>query len=1382
MSPFPLPIAPRRLLVSVAVLFAACASDVEPASHRSGPPQDDLPTNESLAGAASSLRFAYVRARQARGAEEPRFHVRRSAGVLAARSPERGVRGVFETHGLALESDNGLRGRLRPRAIRCDETMREALATPWSRADSPHRVERRIIGGTLDVTEWVESGPLGLEQGFDVIASSGCDTLSIELEAHGFGVERVGDAVRLTGDEGAFRYAQLFAVDAAGQPLPARFVVNGSHIALDVEAAGAVFPVVVDPLVYVEDRKLTLPRELGSDGAGGDDLGRAVAMAGDLAVVGAPGGAVGPSPERGAAYVFVRSGATWTIEAKLVASDGLAGDQFGASVAIAGETILVGAPHNDAAGVDGGSAYVFTRSAGTWLEEQKLVSADGAPDDLFGTSVALDGDFALIGAPQDDDIGFSSGAAYVFARVGGAWAEQRKLRAGDEAAGDEFGWSVALSGDTALIGARYDDDAGTNSGSAYVFVRSGGGWREEQKLAASDSTPGDIFGFAVAIDGDTVVIGADGDDDGGMSSGAAYVFVRSGGTWTEQQKLTAGDGGSFDRFGTSVAVSGDTVLVGMPGDDGLHADSGAVYVFARDDSLWSERVKLTGSDGGSAAQLGWSVALSGTSALAGSPRADAATRNSGAAYVFVSSGGVWSEEVKLDAGAATAWALGESVALDADTALVGSREGAYVFVRSGTGWVLEQVLSASDAAPNDGFGSSVALDGDTALVGAPWDDDGDAETGSVYVFVRSSGSWSQQQKLTAVDGEENDRLGTSVALFGDTALVGAPLEDDSGLDAGAAYVFVRSGGVWTEQQKLVAGGAGDRLGTSVALDGDTALLGVPRHDVVGSTRGAAYVFVRSGVVWLEQQVLRASDGMSGDGFGATVALSGEIALIGAAGDDDAGSESGSAYVFVRSAGRWTQEQKLSATDGEPGDRFGASVALSDRVALVGVPWDDVADVESGAVYAYARVGDAWVEQLRLSASDGGRSQWFGSAVALDGRDTLIGAPRGHGEPPFGKPNEGVAYVGRLLLAAGDECGSGMSCATGFCVDGVCCDTACGGGLEGDCQACSLASGGSVDGTCTPSTGNVCDDGLACTASDSCTDGSCGGDSACVGGTACTETGGEAFACAPCPAGTFSIDGSGAFDCEPCSAGTWSMAGATSCTSWSSCAPGSQVETMGSDTADRSCAPCAAGTFSSTVNASACEPCPAGSFAAVPGAVACSPWRTCGAMEYEAAAPSDTSDRVCEAVTECGATEYESTPPTAMSDRECTPCSMCGEGEMEVRACSATADTVCASTEDAGALQPDGGVSGSDAGSVALDAGSMVADAGAADDAGVSEDASASIDAGGDAGSDDGAGGGCMAAGAGRSSDGTWALWLLGAGVLSRRSRRRRTPRSSAQLR
>ena len=289
---------------------------------------------------------------------------------------------------------------------------------------------------------------------------------------------------------------------------------------------------------------------------------------------------------------------------KLLAGDGVEDDEFGYSVSLSGDTAVIGAFLDDDNGSQSGSAYVFVRNGtGVWVEQQKLLASDAAYDDRFGSSVSVSDDTAVISAVGNDDNGDSSGSAYVFVRDGsGVWREQQKLLASDAAENDYFGRSVSVSGDTAMIGA-YEDDNNTGDfySSVYVFERDGTGvWREQQKLTASDAAAFDEFGRSVSVSGDTAVIGASWNVyySSGDDSGSAYVFERDGtGVWREQQKLTASDAVGDNLFGISVSLSGDTAVIGANYYDGYGPYSGSAYVFERDGTgVWREQQKLTASD------------------------------------------------------------------------------------------------------------------------------------------------------------------------------------------------------------------------------------------------------------------------------------------------------------------------------------------------------------------------------------------------------------------------------------------------------------------------------------------------------------------------------------------------------------------------------------------------------------------------------------------------------------------------------------------------------------------------------------------------------------------------------------------------------------------
>jgi uncharacterized repeat protein (TIGR01451 family) len=738
------------------------------------------------------------------------------------------------------------------------------------------------------------------------------------------------------------------------------------------------------------------------------EFGFAVAVDGDTVVVGAPSEDTAAGAGAGAAYVFVRSGTTWALQQKLLSSDAAPFDAFGGAVALAADTVVVGAERSDSpSAVNAGAAYVFVRSGTTWTEQHKLVASDGATDDLFGVSVSVFADTAVVGAYLDDQ---AVGSAYVFVRAGAVWTQQQKLGPSSPGFGGLFGGSVSIDGDTVVIGAQDEDTpGGVNAGAAYVFTRSGTSWTQQQRLLAGDGAFGDFFGVSVSISADTVVVGADWDDTAsGAESGSAYVFVRSGTIWTEQQKLLASDAAADDHFGGAVAVSHDTVVVGAGfADAAAGVNAGAAYVFVRSGATWSQQQKLVPADGAAHDWFGYSVSVSTDTVAAGAPLADnQGLLDVGSAYLFVRSGTTWAEQQEVlpspGPDSPVGDRFGRAVGVDGDTLVVGAdfdsiptgQQGSvYVFVRSGTVWTEQQKLFASDGATNDQFGYSVSVSGDTLVVGAYGHDTAPGQTGAAYVFVRSGTTWSEQQKLLASDGSDVDYFGWAVSISGDTIMVGA-FNDQPG---GSAYVFERSGTTWTEQQKILAadGMLGDSLGRSVALSGNTAVIGAPGANPFGMLdAGAAYVFVRAGAVWTQQSKLVASDGNGFDRFGESCAVHGDTAVVGAYRDDTAGGiDAGSAYVFVRSGNFWPEQQRLTASDGAAGDEFGAAVSLDSDVAVIGAALDNTPSTDAGSAYLFTRSGTAWSQRQKLLAPDGMAGDGFGIAVAVRNATAVAGAYR-----------------------------------------------------------------------------------------------------------------------------------------------------------------------------------------------------------------------------------------------------------------------------------------------------------------------------------------------------------------------------------------------------
>lgn len=376
---------------------------------------------------------------------------------------------------------------------------------------------------------------------------------------------------------------------------------------------------------------------VASEGKTGDNFGVSVAIDGDFAIVGAPARWTSlpnsamfdktDNSAAGTAYIFQRNSKQWIQQQKLTAtvpSDGRLGNLFGRSVSISGNIAIVGASTEASTGV----VYVFMHAENAWVKQQKLTASDRRPGAYFGNSVAIDGDTVIIGA-------YGNETAYIFSRNGdNYWVEQAKLTPSDAGAGDWFGFNVAISGNTAIVSDSYDQKKGKdpiNAGSAYIFVRSGGHWTEQAKLTASDGAGEDRFGYSVAIDEDTVIIGAILNENA-SGGGAAYLFERDGTNWTEHSKFIAsGVSNGGHHFGVSVAISGDTVIVGAHGNNG---NAGAGYVFMRDRESWTKPLKLVARDFQPGDEFGISVASTSDVLIVGARFDDDTGVDSGSAYIY----------------------------------------------------------------------------------------------------------------------------------------------------------------------------------------------------------------------------------------------------------------------------------------------------------------------------------------------------------------------------------------------------------------------------------------------------------------------------------------------------------------------------------------------------------------------------------------------------------------------------------------------------------------------------------------------------------------------------------------------------------------------------
>ena len=702
-----------------------------------------------------------------------------------------------------------------------------------------------------------------------------------------------------------------------------------------------------------------------------------------LAIVGSPF----EDKNKGAAYVFsLEPGASqWHQEARLVPNDGAEGDSFGFSVTIDGNTVAVGSPKHSHSG-DNGAVYIYTRNAVTnaWSKQ-----GDTLLDSCyFGHSTAVSKNTLAIGST-----GFGCSKVIIFDRIGDSWNHTTDLIPADITDGGAFGATLALADNLLLIGAPFDPLGKiANRGSAYIYENSAGGWSFQQKLRAGlDGAAGDLFGTSVAISGSTAVVGAPVNNDGkgavypflydadskswilqptldtsdispsyfassnrlavgapyqgSDDSGGAYVYEGSVSStkpptisWKLSSALTNRQSMSVERFGDSIALAGDSLLVGIaPGNpENMHVET-----FSVSGTNWLQGPPITPLTDAET-RFGFSVAISGNTAIVAAPLEQQPSGDFGVATIMVkdSTTGIWSEQTRLphpQRGTIDAYLYCDPVAIDGDTAVLGmpdqnSGQGTVaVYVRSGTTWTLQATLSDASGHAFDNFGCSAAISGNTILVGAPGID---SSKGGGYVFTRNAGMWSLQSRLSASDAAAGDGLGLSAAISADTAVLGAPHKSS---DKGVIYVYSRSGTTWTSQQLGDSAGSasGDRFGVPVSVSGDSIAVGVTGRSG-GSGRVCLY---KGGDTSWTQQSIDSPDAKTNGFFGGALSLAGDRVIIGEMGSDKA-------YVYTRRGVTWTP---YATFYGDTNTRFGGSVGLSNTTAIIGAYLDG----GSGRAYVFS---------------------------------------------------------------------------------------------------------------------------------------------------------------------------------------------------------------------------------------------------------------------------------------------------------------------------------------------------------------------------------------------------------------------------------------------
>jgi len=680
----------------------------------------------------------------------------------------------------------------------------------------------------------------------------------------------------------------------------------------------------------------------------------------------------------GAVYLFDSTRSTQT--AKIVPADGSLNQRFGFSVAMSDGIVAVGSPLDIFTGDRTGSAYLFDRDTSTQLF--KLLPNDIAPGDFFGQSIDIDNGLVVVGAHLEHDNGFSSGSAYVFDAATGL--ELTKLLPEDGADFDHFGNSVAIHNGLVVVGADHDDDNGDRSGSAYVFDAITG--VQIAKLTPGDGADLHQFGFSVDIFDGIAAITALGGNSFSTNTGAAYLFDAN--TGEQLAKLQPDDNIQGDGFGTSIVIDSTMVAVGVIGDDENGSSSGSVYLFDPTSGVQFDKIH-TSEQNAEGDQFGRAIAVDNGVLAASAITDDDNGFQSGSAYAYTISTGT--ELAKLLPADGTFFDnFGISVALDDEYFVVGAHRedengpfsgSAYVYSTS-TRELLHKLVP-DDGAPIEFFGISSAINDDIVVIGAHWDDDNGLKSGSVYLFDAITGE--QLAKLLPEDGAPEDWFGISVDIDDGIVVVGSWYDDDISFQSGSAYLFDAETGAQIRKLLPDDGALNDYFGISVAINDGIVAVGARNDDDAGINSGSAYLFDAATGVQLAK--LLPDDGQSEAYFGSSIDIENGTVVVGAIWADQGGEKSGAAYLFNAKTG--TQITSLIPDDLAEGDRFGSSVRVNNNTAVVGSMLNDDRAPNSGSAYLFdAITGD---QISKLLPSTGSENARFGSATAIDDGIIVSGA-------------------------------------------------------------------------------------------------------------------------------------------------------------------------------------------------------------------------------------------------------------------------------------------------------------------------------------------------------------------------------------------------------
>lgn len=648
----------------------------------------------------------------------------------------------------------------------------------------------------------------------------------------------------------------------------------------------------------------------------------------------------------------------------------------------------------------GGAVFVYEFDDETWNKTAALESPSPQGNDLFGKSISLSGNKALIGAPLYDEYNEDNGVVYVYEQKNNSWSIGTKIVASDYARDAEFGHSVFILDNQMVVGSpgKKSQKNEFNAGSVYIFEFDGVNWTEKAQITSSDSERNQRFGTSVIMSEKYLFVGSEQSSYPAVVDGDVYVFEKINDAWVEVQKLEISNVNSGDFLGQSLSLNEERLMIGKYNVFNDHL--GAAYIFEHNGIEWVETAHLSGFDVNENGRVGYEVDLSGDFAVIGSISESSTSRGAGLAYVFKYDGNNWELINKLKASdGAVGDDFGSALSISGDHVFIGAKRrsdegllqagGAYAFQLNGNEWVQNQIFTAKGSKYYV-FGGSLDMSDSRIIVGASGGYLNPSITGYAFIWEFDGFSWQQTAKLQPSTGMIYDDFGQSVSISGNRVVIGSPKSQYNNGSARGAYVFDYNGLTWSETARLLPSNnhSHDFFARVVDIENNRVVVGAPGNNQNGLFSGAVIVFEYINDVWVETAILSASDGSAYDGFGTSLDLQGDRIAVGAPDVDEFDEDSGAVYIFDFNGSEWVETTKLRGSSAIRNTGFGSDLSLSNDRLLIGAKSHSSG---KGRAYIFELIENGWQETAELFGDQGNLSEAFGSSVNIINDRVLIGA-------------------------------------------------------------------------------------------------------------------------------------------------------------------------------------------------------------------------------------------------------------------------------------------------------------------------------------------------------------------------------------------------------